>query len=183
MNHFCSILSKYSGDPNTSTYLNIRNVSICQMIWNSTTIWIPEAEPFKYWTNKSNIRYLDSYSTLFVFLCRLSPNPTTSVNNLTLEQKQKMIKDSENLQRMQNQGPPLATGSNPSPYMSTSTNKSNQMKDLTDSLMQANLNRYNQRRFKYLTPVRPVFEWSLWCESWSSKSRNMYFFTVIWIPD
>jgi hypothetical protein len=63
------------------------------------------------------------------------------VNNLTLEQKQKMVKDSENLQRMQNQGPPHATGSNSSHYMSPNTNKANQMKDLTETLMQANLNR------------------------------------------
>ena len=70
---------------------------------------------------------------------RLSPN-ATSPSNLTLEQKQKMIKDSENLQRLQNQG--QLVGSSISPTLgSTSSNKQNSVKDLTDTLMSANLNR------------------------------------------
>jgi hypothetical protein len=69
-----------------------------------------------------------------------------------LEQKQKMIKDSENLQKLQTQGsiaplgnvatkPYSSTGNKSANFSSTGGGQSNQVKDLTETLMAANLNR------------------------------------------
>lgn len=63
---------------------------------------------------------------------RKSPAPTS---NFTLEQKQKWIKESENLKRLNNEGSIV-----PSTNVDKN-NKQNQAKDLTDTLLAANLNK------------------------------------------
>ena len=61
--------------------------------------------------------------------------------NLSLQQKQKMLADSENLKRMGNQ-PKLTpmSGSGTTMSLKNSSTKSTEVKDLTSSLMSANLN-------------------------------------------
>jgi hypothetical protein len=62
---------------------------------------------------------------------------------MTLEQKQKMIKDSENLQRLQSQTQLTGNSfSGTSGFASAATKTNpNQVKDLTETLMAASLSR------------------------------------------
>ena len=65
-----------------------------------------------------------------------------SGGNLSLTQKQKMLADSENLKRMatQPQLTPMSSGAMGSMRSQSSTKATSDVKDLTSSLMSANLN-------------------------------------------
>ena len=65
-----------------------------------------------------------------------------SGGNLSLTQKQKMLADSENLKRMATQPKltPMASGTMGSMSSQSSTKATSDVKDLTSSLMSANLN-------------------------------------------
>ena len=86
------------------------------------------------------------------YYSRKSPSPS-SPSNLTLEQKQKMIKDSENLQRLQGQTQLVGNS-----YSGPTTGPANQhqAKDLTESLMATNLNRFVAPRLETLEALEQL---------------------------